>query len=322
MDMFARLDPELVEPLSGVLEAMGGGLDLNDIAGMRAMLQGMTAAIKEEAPPVEGVESEDRSAPGTNGAADVDLRIYRPAGATGNLPGLLWMHGGGFALGDIELDDLMAAQMAKDVGCTVVSVDYRLAPEDPYPAAIDDCYSALEYIAGNASDLGIREERIAVGGASAGGGLAAGLALLSRDRGQIPIAFQLLIYPAINDCNTAPADEDNPDTLFWNRANNILAWNYYLNGKAGDADVPAYAAPFRAENLSGLPPAYIPVGELDLFVEDNSRYAQRLIAASVPTELHIYPGAFHAFDVFAPMSSVSQRFLEDRNTILRRALFE
>jgi len=319
MNMMERLDPELVEPLQGVLEAMGGGLDLGDIPAMRAMIDGMTAAIKAEVPPVEGVDASDHKAPGSNGDPDVLFRLYVPHGASGPLPGLIWMHGGGFALGGVELDDLMVAQFAKDTGVAILSVEYRLTPENPFPAALNDCYAVLKHVIGNAERLELDPDRIGVGGASAGGGLAAALALMARDRGELAIAFQLLIYPCINDLNNAPADDDHPDTLFWNRANNILAWNYYLGG-ASRADVSPYAAPYRASDLGGLPPAYVAVGELDLFLDDNKEYARRLRSAGVPTELKLYPGAFHAFDVFAPMSSVAQRFVADRNAALIAAL--
>lgn len=320
MDMWNKLDPELVEPLRGALEAMGGGTDLGDLAGARAMMDGMIATIKEQAPPIEGVERKDLATPGRDGDPSVALRLYRPDGATGALPVLLWMHPGGFALGSIELDDLMVAQMAKDVRCAIVSVDYRLAPEHPYPAALHDCYAALEHVASNAESLGLRRDRIAVGGSSAGGGLAAALALMARDRGEIDIAFQLLIYPAINDRNVAPADDEHPDTLFWTRDNNILAWRMYLGDLADDDANLVYAAPYRATELRGLPPAYIAVGELDLFIDDNIEYANRLKEAGVKTELRVYPGAFHAFDAFAPMSAVAQQFVTHRNAALAAAL--
>jgi acetyl esterase/lipase len=319
MDMIDRVDPEMVEPLQAALDAMGDGLDLRDVAGTRSMIDGMVAAIKQEVPPIEGVATEDRRIPGPSGEPDVGVRIYRPVDAEGRLPGLIWMHPGGFAIGSIELDDLMAAQLAKDVSCVLVSVEYRLAPENPFPAAINDCYSVLGFCAEHAGELGIVGERIAVGGSSAGGGLAAGLALMARDKKELDIAYQMLIYPAINDKNTAPADEHRPDTLFWNRANNRLAWQHYLGGRDG-SEVSPYAAPYRSTNLSGLPPAFVAVGELDLFIDDSTEYARRLIAAGVPTELHVYAGAFHAFDAFAPATRTSQRFVADRNAALRRAL--
>ncbi len=318
--MWQRLDPELVEPLEGLLEATGGGLDFNDISGTREMLDGLVAALAAEAPPIEGVETDDGYVAGLDGAPDVAIRLYRPAGVSGQLPASLWLHGGGWALGGIALDDLMCRQFAKDTRCVIVAVEYRLAPEHPFPAALEDCYAVLSWLEANAAELAIDPARVGVAGASAGANLAAGLALMARDHGAPGIAFLMLIYPAVDDTNLAPADASRPETLFWTRENNRLAWNAYLAGAAGGPDVPPYAAPARAQDLGGLPPAYIAVGALDLFLDDDASYACRLAAAGVPTELHVYPGAFHAFDVFAPMAAVSQRFLTDRNTALVRAL--
>jgi acetyl esterase/lipase len=319
MDMRQRLDPELVEPLDAIMTATGGGFDLGDIPATRAMVAAMIEAVKVEAPPVEGVTTEDRTVPSHGDDVEVPVRIYRPAGRDGPLPALLWMHAGGYVIGSIEFDDLMAAQLAVDVGCAVVSVDYRLAPENPYPAALNDSFGALEWLAAHGSEVGIDAGRIAVGGASAGGGLAAAICLLARDQGQAKPCFQLLIYPAINDRNIEQVSDTVPENLFWSRENALIGWNAYLEGRQAGQDVPSYAAAFRAENLEGLPPAFIPVGSVDMFVGDCMDYAGRLIDAGVATELHVYPGAFHAFDAFAPMSRVSQQFVTDRNSALTRA---
>jgi acetyl esterase/lipase len=162
--------------------------------------------------------------------------------------------------------------------------------------------------------------RVAVGGSSAGGNLAAAVALMTRDRGDKAPVFQLLIYPALDDGNVEQASAAAPDTLFWTRENALQAWSAYLGRKPGSAGVEPYAAPIRAADLAGLPPAYVAVGEIDLFLNEDVEYARRLIAAGVPTELHVYPGAYHAFDVFTPMGRVSQRFVADRDAALKRAL--
>lgn len=320
-DMRDRLDPELVEPLDGLMEATGGGFSLNDIPATRAMVDAMVAAMKAEAPPIEGVAREDLRVPSASAgkATDVPIRVYRPEGAAPPLPTLIWMHGGGFVLGGIELDDLMCAQLAKDVGCAVVSVEYRLAPEHPYPAALEDCRGVLRWAARDAAEAGLDGRRIAVGGGSAGAGLAAGLTLLARDEDDVMPCFQLLVYPAINDRKIEPASESVPENLFWSRENTRRSWEAYLGGRQGTDDVEVYAAPARATDLSGLPPAYISVGSLDMFLPDCVDYAERLIAAGVDSELHVYPRAFHAFDAFAPMAGVSQRFVADRDEALLRA---
>ena len=318
--MKERLDPELVAPLEGLMEAIGGGFDLDNLTATRTMLNAMVAGVIESVPPTEGIEITNHQVPGPRNAPAVHVRHYRPSGERAPLAALVWMHGGGWVLGSVEFDELMCRELAKDAGIAVLSVNYRLAPEHPYPAPLDDCYAALEWAAANARELGVDARRIAVGGGSAGGGLAAGLALLARDRGEIPVAFQLLVYPALDDRKTAQASATLPDSLFWSRKNNLQAWTAYLAGQHGRDGVSPYAAPARATDLTRLPPAYMPVPALDLFVEDDLAYAARLIEAGVPTELHVYPGAFHAFDAFAPQARVSQRFVAERNAALRRAL--
>src|SRR5262249_38310609 len=271
-------------------------------------------------PVVEGVTSEDKVATGSHDGYGVRIRVYRPNHQSSKLPALLWIHGGGYVMGDIEQDDRLMRQLVTRIGWVAVSVDYRLAPEHPFPAPVEDCYAGLKWLFANARALGV--DRIAVGGASGGGGLCAGLALLARDRGEVCPAFQLLIYPMIDDRNVTPASYAITDPRMWNRESNRLAWKAYLGRDGGGADVSPYAAAARATDLKALPPAYIPVGALDLFVDENIEYAQRLIQAGVPTELHVYPGAFHGFDLFAPSAMVSKQFKADRDNALKRALHD
>lgn len=318
--MSDRLDPELAGPLEMFLASMGGGIDLSDLPAVRAASAEMTAAMKEQMPVIEGVTAMDKLLPGPAGAPDVAVRIYQPIKRPDTLPALLWMHPGGYILGSIEQADLQAKYLTLAAECATVSVDYRLAPENPFPAAVEDCYAALKWLASHLSELGVDKTHIAIGGASAGGGLAAGLALLARDRTEVDIAFQFLIYPMIDDCNITPASETLPDTLFWTRGDNLMAWRAYLGGEPGGEGISPYASALRADDLTGLPSAYIAVGELDLFMQESVAYARRLIEACVPTELHVYPGACHGFDGMAPEAYVSRRFTDDFHQALQRAL--
>jgi acetyl esterase/lipase len=320
MTMTHRLDPELAAPLEAWLTATKGGINLHDIPAARRMMDELAAAQLAKAPPIEGVSTEDRQVPGPAGAPNVLVRLYQPTERPDTLPALLWIHGGGYVLGSVERDDVLAKHLARVGQCVVASVEYRLAPEYPFPASVEDCYAALKWLSAHSAELGVNKSRIAVGGASAGGGLAAGLALLTRDRAEVEVAFQLLIYPMIDDRTIAPASETVPDTLVWTRENNRMGWRAYLGREPGGPDVSPYAAAARATDLRGLPPAYIPVGDLDLFLDENITYAQRLLAAGVPTELHVYPGAFHGFNGFVPGAEVSRRFNAERDHALKRML--
>ena len=316
MDMRSRLDPELIAPLDGIMEATDG-FSLRDIPATRAMLAGMLEAMASDAPPFPGVTAQDRLLEHNGHAAKV--RIYEPEFAEDAAPVLLWMHPGGYVIGSIALDDMLCRQMSKAAGCHVVSVEYRLAPEHPYPAALDDCFTALQWLHHEGRSIGIDPKRIAVGGSSAGGGLAAALALRAREEGEAKPCFQLLIYPALNDRNIEQASDTLHDNLFWSRENALIGWRAYLEGRQGSDDVPAFAAALRARDFSDLPPAHIACGALDMFVRDCTDYANALIDAGVRTSLNIYPGAFHAFDSFAPDAKVSKRLVAGRNGALRRA---
>ncbi len=318
MSMTDRLDPELAAPLDTFLHLTGGGLNLHDIPATRRTMDELAAAQMAKVPPITGITTADRQVPGPDG--EVFVRIYQPAERPDALPALLWIHGGGYVLGSVERDDLLATHLAKVAQCVVVSVEYRLAPEHPFPAPVEDCYAALKWLATHTDELGVEPSRIAIGGASAGGGLAAGLALLTRDRGEVELAFQLLIYPMIDDRNVSPASATQPDTFVWTRENNRMGWHAYLGREPGGADVSPYAAAARASDLTGLAPAYIPVGDLDLFLDENIEYAQRLLAAGVPTELHVYPGGYHGFNGFAPGAEIAQRFNNERDEALKRIL--
>jgi acetyl esterase/lipase len=241
----------------------------------------------------------------------VGVRLFRPAAVTYPGPALLWIHGGGYVIGSAAQDDVLCRRFARDLGATVASVDYRLAPENPYPAPLEDCYSALTWLARLPS---VDPARVAIGGASAGGGLAAALALLARDRAEVPLAAQLLVYPMLDDRTVHRHDLDNPGHRLWNQSSNKFGWACYL----GDAD-PDIAVPARREDLSGLPPTWMGVGTLDLFHDEDVAYAERLKAAGVPCEVEVVPGAFHGFDGIVPKARVSQSFFDSQCAVLREA---
>ena len=230
----------------------------------------------------------------------VAVRVHRPPYG-GNGSAVLWIHGGGFMLGDARMDDALCARLAADTEATVAAVDYRLAPAHPYPAALDDCDEALSWLADHAD---VDPTRIAVAGASAGGGLAAALALRIRDRGEISLAAQVLIYPMLDDRTGCRPDPDPGTRRLWNAASNRLGWSAYL----GDAD-PGGVAPARQADLHGLAPSWIGVGTLDVLHDEAVRYADRLKAAGVHTEVCTVPGAFHGFDAVAPKTEVARNFI-------------
>lgn len=255
--------------------------------------------------------------------SELMIKIYEPIDRTEKeLPAVFWMHGGGYVLGHPDADDALCEQFVLNVNCLVASVDYRLAPEHPYPAAIEDCYAALKWMVDNAKKLKIDSSAIAIAGASAGGGLTAALALLARDRGEPEIAFQMPLYPMIDDRNITPSsyeiNKDNFPTV-WHREINQVAWNMYL-GNNTSGDISPYAAPARAEDLSGLPPAYICVGQLDPFRDETIEYVTRLTQAGVPVEFHLYPGCFHGFDSMFFDSPISKQARKEYINALARAL--
>ncbi|MBN2239874.1 MAG: alpha/beta hydrolase [Dehalococcoidales bacterium] len=319
LDLTELLDPELREPLRQMLSQMPA-MNFDDLPAARANSQKQMEEMRKHIPVIPGIITEDRMIPGPENAPDVMIRIYRPENLTGVLPGFLWIHGGGYIMGDVESIDMMARQLTLAAECVTVSVEYRLAPEHPHPAPVEDCYAALKWFFANAGELNVDASRIAVGGGSAGGGLAAGLALLARDRGEVDIVYQLLIYPMIDDRTTEPAGETVRDALFWTRSHNLLGWRSYLGFEPGGENVSCYAAASRAVNLEGLPPTYICVGGLDLFAVEDIIYAGRLTNAGVPIELHVYPGGPHAFDGMVPNADVSKRFTADIHHALKRAL--
>ncbi len=267
--------------------------------------------------PPDEVEKSEHLIPGLPGQPAVRVLVYRPRPATaGPLPAFLNIHGGGLIAGLPEQDEPANRRIAAALGCVVVAPAYRLAPEHPFPAALDDCRAALDWLVAHAPALHVDPARIALGGSSAGGGLAASLALQFRDTSPVKLAFLYLIFPMLDDRTT---NQPSPfaGEFIWTPALNQFGWSSYLGAHAGTP--PPYAVPARAESLAGLPPTWLCCGALDLFIDENLEFTRRLLTAGVPTELHVYPGAFHAFQ-WVPTAQVTQSFARDSFQALRRAL--
>ncbi|GAA1209406.1 alpha/beta hydrolase [Pseudonocardia alaniniphila] len=310
--MTYAFDPELAAAIS-----MLPVLDVNDLPAARA--RGAELRAELPAPDATGVQVEDRAVPGRDGDPDVTLRIYRPERQAA--PAAIYhVHGGGFIIGDLEIDHARNLELARELGVVVVSVDYRLAPETPYPGPIEDVYAGLVWTAKNAAELGVDAQRIAIHGVSAGGGLCAGLALLARDRGGPDIAFQFLAIPEVDDRLSTPSMVAYTDTPVWNRPNAVVSWDSYLGaGVAGSADVPPYAAPARATDLAGLPPAYVSVMHFDPLRDEGIAYALALLSAGITVELHLFPGTFHG-SALVEQAAIVQRERAEEVAVLRRAL--
>lgn len=269
----------------------------------------------------QAVAREERFVSGLNGAPDVRVLVYTPPGAAAApRPVFLHLHGGGYVLGTADINDGSNRSLAAELDCVVVSVDYRLAPETTFPGAVEDAYAALTWLHAEAPALGVDRGRIAIGGESAGGGHAAALAIYARDRGEIPILFQSLDSPMLDD-RTGATSEPHPycGEFVWPPANNRYGWKALLGIEPGGPDTPYGAAPARVADLAGLPPAFILVGALDLFLEEDLEYARRLIRAGVPAELHVLPGAFHGFGAAGPAAPQVQTTLRLRREALARA---
>lgn len=262
----------------------------------------------------------NRAGPGIEAVSlgPISLRLHRPAHApSGPHPAILWIHGGGYVLGSAAQDDGLCRHLASAVGAVVAAVDYRLAPEHPFPVPLQDCHDALVWLASRAD---VDRRRIAIAGASAGGGLTAALALLARERGEVRPVFQLLTYPMLDDRTTAGPSANERDLRLWNTSSNRFGWGAYLGSAPGGRGVSGLAAPARADDLSGLPPAWIGVGGLDLFAAEDMAYADRLRAAGVPCETLVVPGAFHGFDLIRPDAAVSRSFRSAQVAAIAAAL--
>lgn len=295
LDVKALLDPEIAAAIEG-LDLGFATLSNETLPNVRAM---WAALPRPEVS--DKVARTDHVIPQRPA---VSVRAHRDKSASGDLPCIYWIHGGGLVVGSNVGDDPRFDKWCPALKCAGVSVEYGLAPESQYPGPLEDCYAGLAWLHANAGSLGIDVNRIGIGGSSAGAGLAAGLALLARDRGELPIAFQALIYPMIDDRQiTTSSQWADP---IWPPQANRFGWDSYLGDLSGDA-VPGYAAAARATNLQDLPPTFICVGAIDGFCDEDVEYATRLRHAGVSCELHVYPGAPHGFDSVTPNSRVAQR---------------
>jgi acetyl esterase/lipase len=317
--MALRIDAQVLAELSPLLQAIGETESpaIGDVENRRINGHRMFDYVASTWEPVAGVQL-DRHTLTTADGAMLDLAWYHtPAGQPGSA--VLYLHGGGMIFGLEHLGrlyDLAVRDYVATSGVPMLVVDYRIAPEHPHPTPVEDCYAALRWLADNAAMLGVDHTRIGVMGDSAGGGLAAGVSLLARDRGGPPVAQQLLIYPMLDDRTRMPDPQLLP-FLTWTYDDNVTGWTALLGNSAGTDVVSPYAAPARATDLTGLPDTYLDTGDLDIFRDEDITYARRLSDAGVPTELHLHPGCPHAFEALARRADVSQRAIGDRLRRLR-----
>jgi acetyl esterase/lipase len=307
------LDPQLAAVLARLPVQRAGFDDMSVIRAMRDT-RALLHSLGRELPTHQGVTTANRTIPGASAGAALGLRCYTPAEGHGGV--LLFFHGGGYVIGDLYTEEQRCLLLAADSGCVVVSVDYALAPESPYPGALEDAVAALQWAAGHAGEVGGDATRLAVGGSSAGGGLAAATALWARDHDGPSICFQLLVYPMLDDRIETPSMRGSDDMVMLDRTAMAQAWSHYLGGRPGDA----YAAPARAEDLANLPPAYVLAAEHDPLRDEDVDYARRLSDAGVPSELHVFPGAFHGFDLVGLGTEVGRRAVAEQCAALKRAL--
>jgi acetyl esterase/lipase len=314
-------DPELLPAITAMAQTAGPPFTLEMIPAIRR------APARYPVPTVEDMrrggafEVTERLVPGPAGAPDVSLLICRPAGVTAPVPCLYFIHGGGMIIGNNRSGGAAGAlEHAQSLGAAVVSVEYRLAPETPHPGPVEDCYAGLTWTAAHAGDLGVDPERLIVGGASAGGGLAAAVALLARDRGGPRVRGQMLLCPMLDDRNDTPSSYQMTGLGIWDRGANEVGWTALLGDARGGPDVSPYAAPARAADLSGLPPAFVDVGSAETFRDEDVAYATRIWQAGGDAELHVWPGGFHGFSGAVPDAAISRAATAAQLTWLRRLL--
>ena len=307
----SRLDPEATVSLDGLLQALPGGFNaIADINARRATVAGIMATV--EVPKNPNVEITEHIAPGP--AGEIKVRVYSPKNVAAPRPALVYIHGGGMILGSIDGEQGNAQMMCDQLGMTIASVDYRKAPEDPHPAATLDCFAAAKWVFANATSLGIDVNKIGIYGGSAGGGLTISVALKARDEGGPNFKFMVPIYPMIDHRNESHSSKLITDVGIWDRAGSIEAWSWYLGGQKPDQ----HSSPAIATNLKGLPPAYIDVGEMDMFCDEDLDFVKRLGEADVRVEFHLWPGVYHGAEIFAPDAPISKNIVATRLAGIKR----
>ncbi len=282
---------------------------------IRLLISSMPAPKAPEDMSIKNIKIDNR-----DGNAKIRLRIYQPVNPASATPVLIWMHGGGYIIGKPEMEDTVCIPFVRELGISIVSVDYRLAPKHPFPAGLEDCYSALIWAKQNSEAFGFDASRIAVGGTSAGAGLAAALAQLAHDRKEATPVFQLLTYPMLDDRTALHRDIDDSNSPTWSQKSNRFGWESYLGEHYGADEILAYSVPARREDLTGLPPAWIGVGTLDVFYEEDMMYAQRMKEAGIECDLNVVEGAFHGFDVIDQHLSIVQEFRKSQIDALKKYL--
>lgn len=307
------LDPEIAAGLAALIPEDAPVPPAGDIAARREGVEALQRAVHGSVPMPDDVSYRDLSTT-TEDGAEILLRWYTKDDAS---PGsaVLYAHGGGMILSNVEIYDGPVARYVSATGVPFLSVEYRYAPEYPTPTPVTDCYAGLRHLVEHAAELGVDPARIAIMGDSGGGGVAASLAIYARDQGGPAIAKQLLIYPMLDDRTVSP-DAALVPTATWSYDDNVTGWGALLGDTAGGPGVSPYGAAARLEDFAGLPPAYLDVSELDIFRDETLAYAQRLLAAGVSAELHLYPGAPHAFEALVPTAAVSRRALAERNRVI------
>lgn len=314
-------DPELAAALELIKDSMSPGLTPDDIVTLRQS-PGLDLLSAADLTSDGYFEVEDRTVPGPEGAPDISLLICRPVAprTAGPLPVVYHVHGGGMIIGTNRVGVDGPLRWARELDAVVVSVEYRLAPEHPHPAPVEDVYAGLLWTAEHAGELGADADRVLIAGASAGGGLCAALALLARDRKGPRLIGQMLLCPMLDDRNDTPSAHQMTGVGVWDRTANDTGWSALLGEGRGGPDVSPYAAAARETDLSGLPPAFLDVGSAETFRDEVVTYASRIWQAGGVAELHVWPGGFHGFDSFAPQAAVSRAARAAQLDWIRRLL--